>query len=309
MNQILQTENKKQDGSIDIKKIVIFFAIAIIIFGIVLICLGSYAMITGTKKPEQSQNNPQIENTVPEVNIERTEDNILINIKHTKPIASVTYHWNEETEQTIETNNNMEISEEIALPYGNNTLNVTVTDSDGKESNYVKEYISDGDGKPVIELLLTKENKIRIKVQDMQGLKYIRYTWNSGNYTTVKANIDNLKIIDELVEIPLGQNTLRVEAVNVDSMITTKELEVKGVRRPVVSLKLQDKDLVIKAEDQSGLKVINITINGQKYQMNCMEKKLIQHKMPLEQGENIVELTAENIEGGITEVNGKCVVE
>lgn len=309
MNQILQTENKKQDGSIDIKKIVIFFAIAIIIFGIVLICLGSYAMITGTKKPEQSQNNPQIENTVPEVNIERTEDNILINIKHTKPIASVTYHWNEETEQTIETNNNMEISEEIALPYGNNTLNVTVTDSDGKESNYVKEYISDGDGKPVIELLLTKENKIRIKVQDMQGLKYIRYTWNSGNYTTVKANIDNLKIIDELVEIPLGQNTLRVEAVNVDSMITTKELEVKGVRRPVVSLKLQGTDLVIKAEDQSGLKVINITINGQKYQMNCMEKKLIQHKMPLEQGENIVELTAENIEGGITEVNGKCVVE
>lgn len=309
MNQILQTENKKQDGSIDIKKIVIFFAIAIIIFGIVLICLGSYAMITGTKKPEQPQDNPQIENTVPEVNIERTEDNILINIKHTKPIASVTYHWNEETEQTIETNNNMEISEEIALPYGNNTLNVTVTDSDGKESNYVKEYISDGDGKPVIELLLTKENKIRIKVQDMQGLKYIRYTWNSGNYTTVKANIDNLKIIDELVEIPLGQNTLRVEAVNVDSMITTKELEVKGVRRPVVSLKLQGTDLVIKAEDQSGLKVINITINGQKYQMNCMEKKLIQHKMPLEQGENIVELTAENIEGGITEVNGKCVVE
>lgn len=309
MNQILQTENKKQDGSIDIKKIVIFFAIAIIIFGVVLICLGSYAMITGTKKPKQSQNNPQIENTVPEVNIERTEDNILINIKHTKPIASVTYHWNEETEQTIETNNNMEISEEIALPYGNNTLNVTVTDSDGKESNYVKEYISDGDGKPVIELLLTKENKIRIKVQDMQGLKYIRYTWNSGNYTTVKANIDNLKIIDELVEIPLGQNTLRVEAVNVDSMITTKELEVKGVRRPVVSLKLQGTDLVIKAEDQSGLKVINITINGQKYQMNCMEKKLIQHKMPLEQGENIVELTAENIEGGITEVNGKCVVE
>lgn len=309
MNQILQTENKKQGGPIDIKKIVVFFAIAIIIFGVVLICVGSYAMITGTKKPEQPEDNPQVENAVPDVNIERTEDNILINIKHTKPIAMVTYNWNNETEQIIETNNNLEISEEIELPYGNNTLNVTVTDSDGKESNYVKEYISDGDGKPVIELLLTKENKIRIKVQDTQGLKYIRYTWNSGNYTTVKANIDNLKLIDETVEIPLGQNTLRVEAVNVDSMITTKELEVKGVRRPVVSLKLQGTDLVIKAEDQVGLKVINFTINGQKYQMNCQERKLIEYKQPLEQGENIVELTAENIEGGITEVNGKCIVE
>ena len=107
----------------------------------------------------------------------------------------------------------------------------------------------------------------------------------------------------------MGQNTLRVEAVNVDSMITTKELEVKGVRRPTVSLKLKDKYLVIKAEDQVGLKVINFTINGQKYQMNCQERKLIEYKQPLEQGENIVELTAENIEGGITEVNGKCVVE
>lgn len=309
MNQILQTENKKQGAPIDIKKIVIFFAIAIIIFGVVLICIGSYAMITGTKEPEQPEDNPQVENTVPQVDIERTEDNILINIKHTKPIMSIKYHWNDETEQTIETNSNLEISEEIALPFGNNTLNLTVTDSDGKESNYVKEYVSDGEGKPVIELLLTKENKIRIKVQDSQGLKYIRYTWNSGNYVTVKANIDDLKIIDETVEIPLGQNTLRVEAVNVDSMITTKELEVKGVRRPVVSLRLEGSNLVIKAEDQVGLKVINFAINGQKYQMNCQERKLIEYKQPLEQGENIVELTAENIDGGITEVNGKCVVE
>lgn len=309
MNQILQTENKKQGGPIDIKKIVIFFAIAIIIFGIVLICVGSYAMITGASKPEQPQDNPQVENTVPEVDIERTEDNILINIKHTKPIAKVTYHWNDETEQTIETNDNLEISQEISLPYGNNTLNVTVTDGEGNEWNHEKEFVSDGDGKPVIELLLTKENQIRIKVQDTQGLKYIRYTWNSGNYVTVKANIDNLKLIDELVDIPLGQNTLRVEAVNIDSMITTKELEVKGVRRPVVSLRLEGSNLVIKAEDQSGLKVINFTINGQQYQMNCLERKLIEYKQPLEQGENIVELTAENIDGGITEVNGKCVVE
>lgn len=171
MNQILQTENKKQSGPVDIKKIIIFFAIAIIIFGVVLICVGSYAMITGTKKPERPEDNPQVENTVPEVDIERTEDNILINIKHTKPIVSVTYRWNDETEQTIKTNNNLEISEKIASLFGTNTLNVTVTDIDGNKSEYTKEVVSDGDGKPVIELLLTKENKIRIKVQDTRWIK------------------------------------------------------------------------------------------------------------------------------------------
>ncbi|MBO5479088.1 MAG: hypothetical protein J6A04_05270 [Clostridia bacterium] len=304
MNQILQTENKKS-SQVEIKKVVMFFAIAMIILGVVLIGQGSYAMITGTKEEEK----PQVQNTVPEVNIGRTEENILIDITHTKPITSVTYYWNEEAEQSIETNNNLVVAEEITLPFGNNTLNLTVIDQDGNEFNYVKEYVLDGDGKPVIELLLTKENKIRIKVQDVKGLKYIRYTWNSGNYVTVQANVDNLKLIDELAEIPLGQNTLRVEAVNVDDMITTKELEVKGVRRPIVSLRQDGSSLIIRAEDEVAMKVVNFTLNGQKYQINFGEVKVIEHRIDLKQGENRIELSAENIEGGITEIKGKCIVE
>lgn len=306
MNQILQTENKKsKSGPVEINKVVMFFAVAMIILGIVLVGQGSYAMITGTKEEQPTQ----IENPVPEVNIQRTEENILISITHTKPIVSVTYCWNDETQQEIETDNNLVISEEITLPFGNNTLYLTVIDQDGNETNYTKEYVLDGNGKPVIELLLTKENKIRIKVQDTQGLKYIRYTWNSGNYATVQANIDNLKIIDELVEIPLGQNTLRVEAVNVNDMITTKELEVKGVRRPVVSLRQEGNQLIIRAEDEVAMKVVNFTLNGQKYQINFGEVKVIEHRIDLKQGENRIELSAENKDGGITEVKGKCIVE
>lgn len=304
MNQILQTENKKS-GPVEINKIVKFFAIAMIIFGIVLAIIGSYAMITGTDKEET----PTLEATVPDVNIQRTEENILISITHTKPITSVTYNWNGQAEQEIETNNSLVISEEITLPFGENTLNLTVIDEDGNENTFNKQYTLDGDGKPVIELLLTKENKIRIKVQDSKGLKYIRYTWNSGNYTTVEANIDNLKLIDELAEIPLGQNTLRVEAVNVDDMITTKELEVKGVRRPVVSLRQEGSQLIIRAEDEVAMKVVNFTLNGQKYQINFGDVKVIEHKLDLKQGENRIELSAENKEGGITEVKGKCIVE
>lgn len=304
MNQILQTENKK-GGPIEINKVVMFFAIAIIILGVILVGQGSYAMIVGAKEEKE----PQTQNTVPEVNIQRTEENILISITHDKPITSVTYSWNNEAKQTIETNNQTVISEEISLPFGNNTLNLTVVDQFGNESNYVKEYVLDGNGKPVIELLLTKENKIRIKVQDTQGLKYIRYTWNSGNYVTVQANIENLKIIDELAEIPLGQNTLRVEAVNVNDIINTKELEVKGVRRPVVSLRQDGNMLIIRAEDEEAMKVVNFTLNGQKYQINVGEVKVIEHAMELKQGENKIELTAENKDGGITEVKGKCIVE
>lgn len=304
MNQILQTENKKS-GPVEINKVVLFFAIAIIILGIALIAGGSYAMVTGTKEEDKQQQ----ENTVPEVNIQRTEENILIQITHTKPIASVTYHWNDEAEETIQTNNQLAISEEITLPFGNNTLNLTVMDQDGNEATYVKEYVVDGDGKPVIELLLTKENKIRIKVQDTQGLKYIRYTWNNGDYITVEADNDHSNRMDELVEIPLGQNTLRVEAVNINDTITTKELEVKGVRRPVVSLRQDGTKLILRAEDEEAMKIVNLTLNGQKYQLNFGEVKVIEYSFDLQQGENKIQVSAENKDGGITEINGICVVE
>ncbi len=304
MNQILQTENKKS-GPIEINKIVIFFAIAMIILGIILIGQGSYAMIIGKNTGDE-----ETQNKAPEVNIQRTEENILVAITHTKAIKNITYHWNEGVDQTIQTNDELTISEEITLPFGNNTLTLTVKDIDGNEYTYVKEYVLDGNGKPVIELLLTKENKIRIKVQDAQGLKYIRYTWNSGNYATVKANVENLKIIDELVEIPLGQNTLRVEAVNTEDMITTKELEVKGVRRPTLRVRQQENYLIIHVEDEVAIKVINFTLNGQKYQINGGEEKVIEHAQELKQGENHVDITVENKEGGIIELkNGICIVE
>lgn len=306
MNQILQTENKKS-SPVEINKIVLFFAIAIIILGVILVGQGSYAIIT---KAKDQTKQPQTQNTVPEVNIQRTEENILINITHTKPITNVTYHWNNETDKIIQTNNKLTISEEVSLPFGNNTLYLTIIDQDGNESNYVKEYVLDGYGKPVIELLVTRENKIRIKAQDTKGLKYIRYTWNSGNYATVQANVEDLKLIDELVEIPLGQNTLRVEAVNVDNMITVKELEVKGVRRPTLSVRQEGNQLVIHAEDEVAMKVIYFTLNGQRYQMNCDGRKAVEHRQELKQGENKIDVTAENEEGGITELkNGICIVQ
>ena len=303
MNQILQTENKKS-SPVEIKKIVLFFAIVLIVFGVILVVGGSYAMLTGTK-----EENSNVKLAVPEVTIQKESESITLKVNHTKPIASITYHWNEEEEQTIENSSSYSVSEVISIPFGNNILYLTIIDQEGNETKYEKEYTLDGDGRAVIELSLTKENKIRIKAQDVQGLKYIRYTWNSGNYTTINANIEDLKIIDELAEIPLGQNTLRVEAVNVDNMITTKELEVKGVRRPVVSLRQEGDQLIIHAEDETAMKVINFKLNGQKYQINFGEVKVIHQPVRLQPGENRIELVAENVEGGITEINGKCIVE
>jgi hypothetical protein len=308
MNQILQTENKK-NAPVEINKVIIFFAIAIIIFGIVLIGGGLYAINKNKTTEENPTTGTLTETSKPEISVTREDDQILLEVTHTKAISIVTYQWNDDEAIEIETDDPYSISEEITIPFGTNTLYVTAVDENGEETNFVNEYTQDGDGKPVIELLLTNENKIRIKVQDVLGLKYIRYTWNSGNYVTIEANVDDLKIIDELVEIPLGQNTLRVEAVNTDDMISVKELEVKGVKRPVVSLRQEDSDLVINIQDEVGLKVVNFTLNGTKYQIPCADLTEASVKVPLQQGENRIELTAENKDDGITEINGKCILE
>lgn len=304
MNQILQVEKEKK-GPIEIHKVAIFFAIACIIFGIILVGQGVYSLLTKDTTTEQTP----LEEQKPNVNIDRTEDNLILNVVHTKAISEIVYRWNNEQEQTIEGNDQTSISEEIHLPFGTNTLYLTIIDSEGNKTEYVKEYVLDGNGKPVIELLLTKENQIRIKVQDSIGLKYIRYTWNNGNYATVEANIENLKLIDELVDIPLGQNTLRVEAVNTKDIISNKELEVRGVRLPVVTLRQDGNYLVIRAEDEEAMKIVKYTLNGQSYQINFGEVKVIEYRQELQQGENKIELQAENKDGGIREIKGICTVQ
>lgn len=305
MNQILQTENKKNNGPVEIGKVIKFFVVAIIIFAIILIGLGAYHLIT--QNNNQTPTEPVVEEQPPQVNINREEDDIVIEIIHNKPIAKIVYNWNEEQENTIEANNQTTISERITLPYGTNTLNLTVTDINGIETKFQKEYVVEGDGKPVIELKLTQDNKIKITAQDKSNLKDIMYSWNDGEQTKIEATGEDLTKVEQEIEIPLGQNTLKVQATNINDVTTTKELQVKGIKKPVLSFKKEGDYLVIKAEDEVGMKVIDYTLNGQKYQINYGNKKVIEYKQLLQKGENNLEIKAENQDGGITTKKVKVI--
>ena len=203
MNQILQMENRKKKGPVGIKKVVTFFVVVIIIFAIALIVLGSYALIEQHKQQEQNSNNPVVEEENPNVDIRKEEDNVIIEVKHTKPLSQVIYKWNEEEEQVINLNGKNTLSEKIPLPVGTNTLTIRVITSEGKETTFQKEYVVDGDGKPVIELKLTTENKIKIKAQDSSNLSYILYKWNDEQEEKIEASDDDRKLIEKDIEIPI----------------------------------------------------------------------------------------------------------
>lgn len=310
MNQILQMEkskkNKKDKGPIGIGKIVTFFAVVIIIFAVVLIVLGSYALIKQNKEQENIGNTPVVEEQSPNVDIRKEEDNIVIDVNHTKPLSQIIYKWNEEDENVINLNGKTTLSETLPLPIGTNTLTLKVITSEGKETTYQKEYVVDGEGKPVIELKLTTENKIKIKVQDTSNLAYILYKWNDEEEQRVDAKEETKTLIEHDVEIPMGQNTLKVQAVNTNNVSTTKELEVKGIKSPTLSFKKEGNYLVIKAEDTVAIKVLKFTLNGQKYQINYGDKTTIEYKQLLQQGDNELEVTVENQDGGISTKKVVC---
>lgn len=304
MNQILQTEKRKEKGPVEIRKIIKFFVVAIIIFAIILIGLGIYYLVTNNNT---IGGRDQVIDTTPNVNITKQEDNILIEVNSKLVISKIVYRWNDDDDNIIEGENSTSLSKTIDLPYGTNVLNLTVIDINGKETKFQKEYIVEGDGKPVIELKLTTDNKIKITVQDKTDLQYVNYSWNNDEPTKIETNADNKNLIEQIIEIPLGQNTLKVEAVNIGNITSSKELEVKGIKPPTLSFKKQGDYLIIRAEDEIGLKVVDYTLNGQKYQLNYGNKTVIEYKQAIPKGESNMEITAENQDGGKTTKKVKII--
>lgn len=305
MNQILYTQKKqnKKGTQLDIKGIVLFFSIAIILFGGCLTAQGVYAMLVKNKTEELPI---QPETTKPNIDIQKQENEIVVTITHNKPIIQVTYNWNQEEEKTIVADNKTTITQIIELPTGTNTFNLTVIDINQEKTTYQKEYIVEGQGKPIVELSITSDNKIKILANDTKGLQYLTYSWNEEEETKVEPNPETTNIIEKIIDIPLGQNTLKVIAINQEEIETTKTIDVKGVKKPVITVEQRGAKLYIKAEDEDGMKIVNYTLNGKKYQLNFGNKKVIEYLQDLEVGENTIIIQAYNINDAVTTLKGKC---
>ena len=138
--------NKPKKGT-DTKKIIIIFAIIIIVFGLAIGGVVAFKMIKDNI----------IKNATPEVSIEEVEGNAKISAYCKKGIAKVTYYWNEEEKIEIpSTGENVE--KLVELPRGENTLTVIVVDSEGNETPYTKSfsYYKDKE-KPTIDLVFDEE--------------------------------------------------------------------------------------------------------------------------------------------------------
>lgn len=336
MNQILSVEmntnntkkSKKQKTSstIDIKKILIFFGIALIVIGLAFTIMNSINVSSDLNK------NAGVEQTKADIVFENEpeDDETKITINHDKPITKLTYNWNGLEEINVSTYNRTSIVQTIPIPDGTNILTIKVTDEIGSVTTIEKTFTK---VQAEIKFSFTVSGKVlKIKAEDNTEMENITYLWNSDNSTkqviNVASDAENKKVIETEIEIPKGQNTLTVIATNKKGQSKTKTQEFEGVEIPKVQIQQDGNYLIITATDDNGIKLIEYTLNQQKYRIdltthditywNAIEGltvtanslgefvKVEYRQLMNDKGENIIKLSVENKKNAIATFTGRC---
>lgn len=315
MNQILLTNNqnnrKKSNNynrnNIDTRKIILFFSIAIIVFGIIIVALYGYKLY-------QNNNAEEVIISKPNLSIEETENNITIIASSNVGINTITYIWNDEEPQEIQMNGRTSHEEQIEIPEGENILNVKVVDLNGQENETTKTFNREENSeKPTIELDETIGNgKLKITATDNNGIKYITYTWNDEDPTTVESSEEGQTKIETEIDVKRGKNTLKVTAVNsLDNEATTEKI-FEGVNKPLIEVVKDRNKLHMKMSHDMGFKKIEFLINGVTYVYDenfsgyDSAKKEIEYQTTLKEGENTVIIVATSMEDTQEIFRGKC---
>lgn len=304
MNQILVTEKKKKNkkasrGPIEIKGIVRFFAVFIMLFGIVLASEGSYALYK-----EIDESKPE---NIPDLTLTRDGDTILLQVEHNTEISKINYRWNDGEENSIPEGTTY-VEEEILLPDGNNVLNITVIDMKNREYQFVKEYNLEGVDitKPNVEVTQTEEGTANISIvaSDETAIKEMSYKINDGQEIAIQATEEGQKEITEDITLPEGQNTLTVVAKDATDNTTTYEKQIIVSSKPTIEIVSQEGNiLTLKISDKYGLKDVIVNLNGKVYESRDIDqnpnvnKNEIYVPLELQSGNNVLSIEVLNVNG------------
>lgn len=298
MNQILSVEMKKEKGKshssgpIEIKKIIIFFCVILLLFGLVIAGKAIYTVVSNGGISTSKNNN------TPNVTTTKQGNMITITITHNIEISKIVYNWNNGENKEIQGNGSNYMEETLELPVGNNVLNIIVIDAKGNQKTFTKEFVADP-SEPQISLELVG-TKIKIIAKDNEKLSLITYRWDEEEEKQIVIPEDSSAQVEEEITIPAGQHTLTVVVVNAQNKQITKTQEVKGVVKPKVTIERDTEDptyVILTAIDEISLmKEMKFWVNGKGYKVVETQEDgtKIQWKFKVEQGENLIKLTGIN---------------
>lgn len=189
--------------------------------------IGSDDSIKKVRQEFKKEGSEQDEN-LPTIVWERVggTNNILIKVASAKGIDKITYEWEEDEPVTLSANGEKEFETEIEIKRGTNKLLVTATDSEGntqsKEENIVGIHL------PEIEVYVTQDRILHMKVTHDAGFKRVEFNVNNStllydeDYPTYDENTTELE-----TELPLneGKTVVKITAESLENEASIKTYE------------------------------------------------------------------------------------
>lgn len=280
----------------NVKSVTRFFAVAIIIFGLLISGNGAYSFVQEKNRKDATGN--------PVVSMERYGNSISIKITNEVGISSIMYHWNDSNKISSQGRNQTTVTiTDIIIPStGENKLKLTVVDSTGNSFNYIKnvEQLEQDIIKPEI-VLSTSGESVNIVVTDDTALDYVEY--RLGNNATEKVEADPNDPSKISIDVPMtqGQKTLRVTAVDKAKNVATKTQEVKGATKSNISVEPivePTPHLRVVISDEEEIKLIVINFNGTELKSDpngTMGQEFIYEDLQLVKGDNKIKITVYNV--------------
>ena len=300
MNQILIIENrnkknKRNSGPVEIKNIIRFFAVVIIIFGLCIISHSSYAIYRDSKG-----NNTE---NLAQISISRINDTLIVDVNSQYIIDKFKYNWLNST-QTSVMEGMTSFQEEIILPNGNDILTIVLEDETGRAVTYTKEIILDGIDivKPTIDIAQGQGSSIRITATDETQIDYITYRIDDGEEIKInKNNEEDTRIEYAVTDIPRGEHTLYVTAVDSSGNFETDEnpIIVSSDRPTITGLSIDNENgrIIIEAADVDGIASIEVNLNGAVYRMDDVNRTEQAFSLKLQEGTNTISIKITNVNG------------
>lgn len=306
MNQILsvEIEKKKKKSKASIKSILIVFSVFLIIFGIGITTTGAYSYYKNISNKE-NENIVLVNSEPPLITTDRLNANtIKIVVSHDKEIESVWYTLNNEEEAEISTNRKLNVEKTIKLKAGKNTLKVTATDINGKqdvyEGNFDVEETETNEGPTVT--LTPESGKVKAVTESETNIDKILYYWDDDEANAKTFTINDKKN-ETLIDVTLeGTHILTIKAIDVEGKQTIKQQKVMGVNKPKLEVTTDGQSFFIKAEDETGLSKIEITLNNNPTITEDLSGNAYTKNINLENGENKLTVKVYN-SNGIEQIN------
>ena len=183
----------------------------------------------------------------------------------------------------------MDVSFELDIPEGNNTLNVSVVDVEGISTNMDEVSIKSADAEDTTKPKISIENasgKLIIKATDETELDYMTYKWEDGEEVKIQPKAEDKKSITQEVSVEKGTKTLTITAFDKSGNQEVVNKKIVGSNGAQINVTYSDGKFIVKVTDEYKITKIQYTLNDEEFTINDLpqDAKEYEFTIPLEEG-------------------------